>query len=756
VSWFLDPASVALVGATERSLWSAILVTNFRTLGYGGQVHLVHPRGGEAFEQRCFPGLEAVPGPVDHAYVMTGTAAAFDVIEDCGRAGVRNVTMLTSGFRETGPEGAALEARLVARCEELGIRLQGPNCLGFVNYHTRVPAYGLILSPPLAGTQGPEGLGGAGGIALLSQSGAMLLQFHRLSQARGIGLAYTVSIGNEAMLDAGAFFEELVERPEVRVLGALLEGIRRPERFLAVADRALALGKPVVIYKVGGGEVTSRSVAAHTGSLAGADAVVDAAFRQHGVVRVRSLEELVETCAALARGWPAGPRTAVITTSGGSCGMIADLAHGTRVELPDFAAETKRRLAELLPAFGTPQNPLDTTGVIVDQPELLAQCIDAVAGQGGYDALLINSDAPRDPGVNPAATERRLALLADAMRATPAYTTLASSSSLDPSPYSREVMARHGLHFAGGLEMGVRTLHHAIGYGQARARSRPAARAAVERTPPPLVEGWAGLVPELEAKRLLGEYGIRAPAERLALDAGEAAAVAAEIGFPVVLKVQSPDIAHRSDVGGVRLGLRSAGEVRAAWDEVVAAVRSHRPDARVEGLLVARQVEAVVELIAGVKRDPLFGPVVVAGAGGIFVEVLADVALRLPPLDEAEAAAMLEELRVSPLLHGARGRPVADVAAAAGVLVRLGELALDLGPRLLELDVNPLLVLPEGQGALAADALVVLTEDRPSPLAGEEAEGRRGVARAEEEQGRRLVPPLTPQREAKGGEEDVH
>jgi acetate---CoA ligase (ADP-forming) len=704
VSWFLSPESVALVGATERSLWSTILVANFRDCGYRGQVHLVHPRNAEAFGRPCYPSLEAVPVPVDHAYVMTGTAAAFDVIEDCGRTGVRNVTMLTSGFRETGADGALLEARMVERCRELGIRLQGPNCLGFVNYHDRVPAYGLILSPPLD----------PGGIALLSQSGAMLLQFHRLAQARGIGLAYTVSIGNEAMLDAAAFFEELVDRPEVRVLGALLEGVRSPERFLAVADRALAAGKPMVIYKTGGGEVTSRSVAAHTGSLAGADAVVDAAFARHGVVRVRSLEELVETSALLAaRGWPEGPRTAVITTSGGACGMIADLAHRTRVEVPDFTPETKRRLARLLPAFGTPQNPLDTTGVIVDQPDLLGDCIDAVAGQGGYDALLINSDAPLGPGPNPAVTERRMAVLAGALRSAPVFSTLASSSALDPSPYSREVMARHGLHFAFGLEMGVRTLHHAIGYGQARRRAAVRASRAGNRvrTPPPLVEGWSGVVPELEAKRLLAEYGIRAPDERLAGDADEAAAAATEIGFPVVLKVQSPDIVHRSDVGGVRLGLGSAGEVRRAWDEVLAAVRAHRPDARIDGLLVARQVEPVVELIAGVEVDELFGPVVVAGAGGIFVEVLGDAALRLPPLDEEEARAMLEELRVAPLLHGARGRPPADVDAVAAVLVQLGELALDLAPRLRELDVNPLLALPEGGGALAADALVVLGKE---------------------------------------------
>ena len=701
MSWFLDPASIALVGATERSLWSTILVGNFRTCGYGGQVHLVHPRNAEAFGQRCYPTLEAIPGGVDHAYVMTGTAAAFDVIEDCGRAGVRSVTMLTSGFRETGPDGAALEVRLVERCRELGIQVQGPNCLGFVNYHTGVPAYGLVLDPPLE----------PGGIALLSQSGAMLLQFHRLAQIRGTGLAYTVSIGNEAMLDAAGFFDMLLERPEVRVLGALLEGIRHPDRFLAVADRALAAGKPLVVYKVGGGEVTSRSIAAHTGSLAGADAVVDAAFHQHGVVRVHGLEELVETCALLAaRGWPAGPRTAVITTSGGACGIIADQAVGTAVELPDFAPETKERLAELLPDFGTPQNPLDTTGVIVDQPGLLGACIDAVAAEGGYDALLINSDLPRDAGPNPAVTERRVVALAEALARAPIFSAVASSSTMDPTPFGRDLTARHGLHFAGGLGMAVRALHHAIGYGRARARAagRHGRPAAADRQAPFLVEGWQGVVPELEAKRLLAEYGLRAPRERLAVDPEQAAAIAEEIGYPVVLKVQSPDIAHKSEAGGVVLDLRGADEVRAAWPSVLAAVRSHRPDARVDGLLVAEQVEPVVELIAGLKVDEVFGPVVVVGAGGIFVEVLRDVALRLPPLDEAEARAMLEELRVAPLLHGARGRPEADVDAAAAALVCLGELALDLGPRLRELDVNPLLVLPRGGGVLAADALVVL------------------------------------------------
>jgi acetate---CoA ligase (ADP-forming) len=699
LSWFLNPGSIALVGATERSLWSTILVGNLRNLGFAGEVHLVHPTRPEAFGQPCHPSLSAIPGPVDHAYVLTGTGAALDVIEDCGRKGVPHVTMLTAGFRETGPEGAELEARLVARCRDLGIRLQGPNCLGFINYHDRVPAYGLVVAPPLE----------PGGIALLSQSGAMLLQFHRLAQARGVGLAYTVSIGNEAMLDSADFLDELVERPEVRILGALLEGIRDPERFLAVADRALEAGKPLVVLKVGRGEATARSVAAHTGSLAGADAVVDAAFRQHGVVRVRSLEEMMETCGLLAaRGWPHGGRTAVITTSGGACGLIADLADGTRLDLTDFGPEAKRRLAELLPDFGTPQNPLDTTGVIVDQPGLLGACIDAVVAEGGYDAVLVNSDAPRDAGPNPAATEGRMARLAEALANTPVFSVVASSSALEPSPYARELMARYGLHFTAGLELGVRAVHHAIGYGLARARAGRRRAAAGARSFPTLAEGWSGTVAELDAKRLLAAYGVPAPAERLAADAEAAAAAAVEIGFPIVLKVHSPDLPHRSDVGGVRLGLCSAHEVRAAWTELLDAVRRHRSEARVDGVLVARQVTPVVELIAGVNMDPQFGPVVVAGAGGIFVEVLGDVALRLPPLDEEEALAMLEELRATPLLQGARGLPPADVRAAAGVLVRLGELALDLGPRLRAIDVNPLLVLPDGEGALAADALLIL------------------------------------------------
>jgi acyl-CoA synthetase (NDP forming) len=695
----LAPRSLALVGAAAESLWTQSIFNNLRGLGYPGEVYLVHPRHTEVFGEPCYRSLLEIPGDVDCAYVMTGTSTAPAIIEDCGRKGVGSVVMLTAGFKETGAEGALAEAALVERCRQLGIALQGPNCLGFVNYFDRVPAYALTLAPPLV----------PGGVAVISQSGAMLLHFHRMALQRAIGLAMTVSIGNEAMLRASDFIDELVADPRVRVVGALVEGIRDGPAFLRSARLALEAGKPLVVLKVGGSEAAERAVAAHTGSLAGEDAVVDAVFRQHGVVRVWGLEELVETCALLAsRGWPAGPRTAVVSTSGGAAGLISDLARDTRIQLPDFDPEVKRQLAELLPAFGTPQNPLDTTGVIVNQPALLGACVDAVAAGEGYDALLVNSDVPREPGPNPAALEQRIEGLAEALARFPSYSVVASTAAVDLTDFGRELVGRHRLHFANGLTLAVKALDHAVFYGQARGRRDAGQVAPAARRASLPLDGRSGPLSEPETKRVLSAYGVAAPAERLTVGAEAAVRSADELGYPVVLKVVSPDIIHKTEVGGVRLGLGSAPEVAAAYGEMMAGLADLRPDARLEGVLVGRQTQPLVELIAGVHQDAVFGPVVVCGLGGIFVETLGDVAMRLPPLDRAGALEMLAELRGYPLLTGARGRPPADLEAVARTLVGLSDLALDLGPRLQSLDVNPLFVMGRGEGALAADALLVL------------------------------------------------
>jgi acetate---CoA ligase (ADP-forming) len=688
----LVPRSIALVGATEASSWAQAVIGNLTGLGYEGAIHLVHPRHSKQFGRPCHPTLNDIPGEVDCAYVMTGTGAAPQVIEDCGRKGVPNVVMLSAGFKEVGEKGLELEQEMVARCQELDITLLGPNCLGFINYKDRIAAYGLLLAVSVR----------AGAIALISQSGVMLLHFHRLAAARGIGLAASVSIGNESMLKASDLVQEFIRREDVRVVGALLEGFRDPRDFLAAAEAAFEAEKPLVVLKVGRSEASRRAVIAHTGSLAGADSVVDAVLRQKGVVRVTSPEELLETCALLATsGWPRGGRTAVVTTSGGACGLVSDLASGTTVEIPDFAPETKKRLADLLPSFGTPQNPLDTTGVIVNQPALLAACVDVVMADGRFDALLINSDPPRDAGAGPGRVEERLAPLAEVVRRAPIFTALSATVSGELTPFGREALARHGLHFANGLQLGIRALDNAVFYGWKRSRSIPPASTRARRVQPP-DQSWKGVIAEVEAKRLLVAHHIGVPDERLVHSAANAVAAAAAIGYPVVLKVQSRDIAHKTELGGVRLGLRTAAEVRRAYAEVEDAARG----VRFEGVLVSHQVEPVAELIAGISSDPQFGNIVLVGMGGIFTESLRDVSLRMPPIDEQTAVEMLEELRGATVLDGIRGRPPADRAALVKVLVALGDIALDLGERLVELDINPLFALPVG--ALAGDALLVM------------------------------------------------
>ncbi|HXD82494.1 MAG TPA: acetate--CoA ligase family protein [Candidatus Acidoferrum sp.] len=689
----LVPRSIALIGATEASSWAQAVIANLTGLGYEGALHLVHPRHAEQFGRPCHPTLNDIPGEVDCAYVMTGTDAAPQVIEDCGRKGVPNVVMLSAGFKEVGEKGLEREQKMVARCQELGITLLGPNCLGFINYKDRIAAYGLLLTASV-----PEGA-----IALISQSGVMLLHFHRLAAARGIGLAAAVSIGNEAMLKASDLVRDFVRREDVRVVGALLEGFRDPAGFLAAAEAAFEAQKPLVVLKVGRSEASRRAVIAHTGSLAGADAVVDAVLRQKGAIRVTSPEELIETCALLATsGWPRGGRTAVVTTSGGACGLVSDLASGTRVEIPDFAAETKTRLADLLPTFGTPQNPLDTTGVIVNQPGLLAACVDVVMADGRFDALLINSDPPRDAGASPGRVEERLAPLAEVVRRAPIFTALSATVSGELTPFGREALARHGLHFANGLQLGIRALDNAVFYGRKRSRSIPPVSTRVRRIETP-DHGWTGVITEVDAKRLLASHQIGVPDERLVQSAADAVAAAAAIGYPVVLKVQSRDVAHKTEVGGVRLGLRTAAEVRRAYAQVKDAARG----VRFEGVLVSQQVEPVAELIAGISSDAQFGNLVLVGMGGIFTESMRDVSLRMPPIDEQTALEMLEELRGAAVLDGVRGRPPADRAALVKVLVALGDIALDLGGRLVELDINPLFALPVG--ALAGDALLVMT-----------------------------------------------
>ncbi|HVD02189.1 MAG TPA: acetate--CoA ligase family protein [Candidatus Dormibacteraeota bacterium] len=697
VAAILNASSIALVGATENSAWSAALLANLTGHGFEGRIHLVNPRHREQFGLPCHPSVSAIGEPVDCAYVMTAADAVPSVIEDLAGAGVAGAVLLTPGYREVGAAGAERERALVERCAAAGMALEGPNCLGFINYGRRLVAYALPVTAPLR----------RGRVGLVTQSGAMLLHLHRLAQGRAIGLSHIVSSGNEAMLEAADYIEFLLDDPGTAVVGAFLEGIGDAGRFLAAADRALARGKPLIILKSGSSAAAARSALAHTGALAVEDRVIEAVFRQKGVVRVGSLEELVETSALLAAPrLPEGRRFAMLTASGGACGVLADLAQRTRLEVPDFGPGTKAALKAVLPEFGTAQNPLDTTGLIVNDMSLLPRSLAAVGGDGAFDAVLVVWDPPRDAGLNPERTEARLRALAEAARSSPIPTFLTSYVASELTPFGQDAVARHGVHFSNGMGLAVRALDGAVGYTENRRRLL----AKGARVPAVKSSELAGSGPlsELASLRLLERSGIPVPPERLARSALDAARLAREAGFPAVLKVNSPDIQHKTEAGAVRLHCLTPEEAASAYRDILSAVQQNVPGARVDGVLVVHQVFPVAELIAGIATDPQFGPMLLVGLGGIFVEVLDDFALRMPPIDFDDAVDMLSELRGKAVLEGARGAPRGDIHAAAVTLVRLGRLAFEHPERIEAVDVNPLFVLPDGEGVLAGDALVVL------------------------------------------------
>ncbi len=702
IQQLLSPRSIALVGATENSYWSRAIIQNLVSLGYAGRMHLIHPTKKEQFGHPCYPSLLDVPERIDHAFVMTGTRHAKQILEDCAAIGVPSATLLTAGFKEANEGGARLEHELVKFCEQNDITLLGPNCLGFVNALAPVPAHALLIEDaPLPGHVG-----------VLLQSGAILLRVHQLARYRNIGLSYLISSGNEAMLDAADFVRFLVEDPDTRVIGALVEGIRRPVAFAEAAARAVELGKPLVVLKTGRSEAAARTAVAHTAALTGADAVVDAYLRQIGAIRVSGVEEMVETLGFLAAyGWPEGRRAGVVTPSGGVCGVFADLCQQTVVELPSFEPDTKQKLREILPEFGTPENPLDTTGVIVLDATLMSRTAEAVVADPNVDLLVVVQDVPRAPGPVPGRNDERIKLLVDTLARSPKYSCAMTTVAAELTPYGRELTKRFSIHLANGITLGIRALDNAIRYGESRrrllGRSFPWW---LPREMEAMTGGTRRSLNEAESKALLRSFGIPTTEDVVALSADEAVVAAERLGFPVVLKMLATDVPHKTDAGGVALDLTSAGEVRSAYDRIIDAVRRHQPEARIEGVLVSKQVRGAVEMIAGISVDPLYGPTVVVGLGGIFVETLGDVALRLPPIGPDEARAMLDDLHGRAILAGARGRPPADVDALIEVLTRLGELALACRGRLVVLDVNPLFVLPRGQGVKAADALAVVCD----------------------------------------------
>jgi acetate---CoA ligase (ADP-forming) len=699
---FVAPSSRAVGGASSTSGWAQFIAASSAATGFTGPLIPVHPRHETVFGRPAVRTLRDLAEPADLAFVMVPTQAVEDVIDDAAAAGVRNAVVLASGYREAGPEGHLRQDRLVARAAAHGIVLLGPNCLGFINTHAAAGPFALSVPLPL--------LPGPVGIAL--QSGALATAVLAFARSRAIGVSTLVTMGNESMITTADVLDYLVEDEQTRVICLFLEEISQPDRFARAAGKAARAGKPIVALKTGSSPAGQVAALAHTGSVAGDDAMVDAALRQFGLIRVTSIEELLCTAGLLGYDrWPAGRRMGVLTASGGACGIIADRASAQDIVIPPFAAGTIAAIKRHLPPFAAARNPLDVTGYLLAKPRVSAltaidHALDAALDDPGLDFVLFCGvtmpDArPQDERLA-GLIEERVRWLGERIASAPIPVIPMGPTCVDVSGYARDLLTRHHIYLLGGFELGVRALGHALRWLENRGTVAYSAPARISRQT--AVSRAAGSWPETAARDLLAAGQVPLVPAELVNSAGGAVRAARRIGAPVVLKVCSAQITHKSDIGGVALGVHGDAQVERAYRRVRAAGESV-PGAIIDGVLVTPMRVGGVELLAGVTVDRTFGPVLAVGLGGVWVELLGDTSLRLLPVTTEDVKAMLGELRGGPLLRGARGTRPADLDVLAQVIKNVADVAMSLDGSLRVLEVNPLWV--NGDRVEGLDVLVV-------------------------------------------------
>lgn len=703
LSPLLSPQGIAVVGASERPGSAGRLVLeNLRTLGYAGKVYAVHPSHQSVLGFPCYPDLKSLPEPVDMAAVLIGADKALSTLEMAASAGIRAAWVLASGYSESGPEGEARQAELTSFAEKTGLLVCGPNCIGVADLVGRSATYSVALSPRTTG----------GRVSAVMQSGAICLG---LANAARFGFRYLISSGNEAVLDSADYIGYLAGDPQTQIIIAFLEGIRKPQKFIAAARAARQAGKPLLVVKVGRSEVAQRAVQAHTGSLAGSDVVLDAVFKREGILRFNTLDELQEAAELFLNcPLPETDGVGLLSLSGGQIGLVADLAENLGLEFPPFSEAARKTLSQILPPYTKISNPLDAWGT-GDLEKNYPGCVEAVAGESHISLIAVTRDTP--PGVAEREVEQSIKVVEAAIKArreTGKPALVFSNLSTGFEPAVQQLCQENGVPYLQGTAETLRAIQAFEDYA---AFQRNAGKDAVIGSGSPAdVEEWRkklrnqkGSLSEVEGRKLLAAYGIPGPRELVAADEGAAVRAAGEIGYPLVLKILSPDIQHKTEIGGVRVGLNDLEAVRTAYGEVITAARRAYPQAKIEGVVLQEMIPSgAVEVILGIIKDKDFGPVIVFGSGGVLVELVKDSALRLPPLSKAEARTMIGETRGFKLLKGFRGQPEADIDALVDALSGLSQLALDLGDLIAALDINPLMVLPKGKGVRAVDALVEL------------------------------------------------
>jgi len=696
---FFKPRAIAVIGASQDlNTISGQPLRFLKGHGYEGNLYPVNPRYEDVAGLRCYPALADVPETPDLALVLVNATRVADVLRQCGQKGVPYVIIFSSGFSEMGGKGIELQRELMAIAEEFEIGVIGPNCQGMINVADNVYAgFGSVFNAHYK----------AGPVSMVSQSGGFGFSVMNLSSLEG-GLPFRqmVTTGNEIGVSTLDFIDYYIREPQTEIIVGYIEGLKDARRLVEVGEKALAAKKPILMWKVGNTEQGQKAAASHTANLGGAMTLYKAAFRQAGIIQVEDIQDVVDYGRGFQCGkLPEGNRLAIITISGGAGILMTDECIGRGMEVPPLSPQTAAKLREFVPSFGSLLNPVDVTAAIFNDTSLINRTLQVIVDDPNIDCVAMINASLQGELAKKIADE----IVSVASNTTkPVFIAWSARESVAPEAYAALDGARIP-HYRSPVRCG-RALAALSNYAEslrqfARCREETPLTLTMESARVAMSKATSDLS-EHAAKRILAEYGIPVTREALATNAAEARAAAKRIGYPVALKVQSPDIPHKTEAGAVKLGLSTDAEVDAAYAEVLANARAYKRDARIEGVLVTEMAGRGIEVILGALNDPLFGPAVMFGLGGIFAEVLKDVAFRLAPLTQSQARAMIEEVKGYPVLAGARGAPPADVDALADALVRLAAATVDLSENFSELDINPLIVYEKGKGVKAIDALI--------------------------------------------------
>jgi acetate---CoA ligase (ADP-forming) len=681
----LRAASVAIVGASERARWASQIYGNLRQFGYGGRIVLINPRQRTVFGKKCLPSLRELSEPVDHAMVIVPAASVPDVLGDAEAVGVKSATIYAAAVGDGESEASrARGAWLKDFVAKSRLRVSGPNCMGSYSYRERLFAYPnseLCLVPP----------GSIGGIF---QSGGTLQFWLKSAAERGLRFSYAVSSGNEADLDLADFLDFLVDDSNTKQIVLFIEGIRRPDAFMRAAARALQAGKPLLAIKTGATQKSRAAARSHTGAIGGDYAAYVAMCERYGIINCRSLDDLLETALAFSCGrLPRGPRIGFVTTSGGTVDLLYDYAEIEGAVIPEFSASTNAALMPYMQEGILPRNPLDT-GIPTNLKDAADQ-LEIVARDPSVDIVAWASPLPGKGG-NWKDVHQLRRVLAATGKPVIAFGRMIHQMTAE----GLSVQEAAGFPFLQGQQPLLRALN-ALWFFADRAGRKP------QPLPPPPTSD----VSPANLAATLARYGITLAQSRAVAGAQQAARAAAEIGFPVALKIRSADIAHKTEAGAVALNLSDEQDVLAGADSLARTALAAHPEARIDGFLVQEMVSGI-ETIIGAHTDPFYGPLLLVGAGGILVELMRDVAQRLLPADARDVAAMIDGLNLARLLAGYRGRPAADRAALEASALALGRFYLDHRARIAEIEINPLMV--RTNSAIAVDVRVVWRENASS------------------------------------------